>query len=238
MSDIETSITQQSNVLETKAEELAAGQGPPAEAGKESTPRPEEPAAIGAPQQDEPDEGGKKHPISAEKLAANRANAQRSTGPRTPEGKENSKYNAVTHGLTARYFPAVIQRGSVEWQEFEALRVSLIEHYRPMTAAEELLLEKITIEYVRYRRLVEREQEVCVAWLSVYLDVTNRMARYQTAINRQLFEAMEKLEELQSKRKEEQRSSAAKESVRSSQNEPTSEANDERKPPRRSRLWG
>ena len=36
--------------------------------------------------------------ISAAKLEANRRNAQKSTGPRTEEGKNRSKLNAVTHG--------------------------------------------------------------------------------------------------------------------------------------------
>ena len=44
----------------------------------------------------------KLHTPSPEKLAANQANAQLSTGPKTPEGKRNSSLNAVKHGLTAR----------------------------------------------------------------------------------------------------------------------------------------
>jgi hypothetical protein len=40
--------------------------------------------------------------ISGARLAANRANAQLSTGPRTPEGKAKSSLNPVKTGLTAR----------------------------------------------------------------------------------------------------------------------------------------
>ena len=38
---------------------------------------------------------------SAARIAANRQNAQRSSGPRTAEGKASSKRNALKHGLTA-----------------------------------------------------------------------------------------------------------------------------------------
>src|SRR5579864_814594 len=43
-------------------------------------------------------------PISEEQLAANRANAAKSTGPRTPEGKARSARNSRAHGFTASTF--------------------------------------------------------------------------------------------------------------------------------------
>src|SRR4051794_30336821 len=48
------------------------------------------------------DPGAKpKREISPARLAANRANAKRSTGPRTPEGKAVSKLNGLVHGMRA-----------------------------------------------------------------------------------------------------------------------------------------
>ena len=44
----------------------------------------------------------KLHTPSPEKIAANQANAQLSTGPKTPAGKKASSRNALKHGLTAR----------------------------------------------------------------------------------------------------------------------------------------
>jgi len=40
--------------------------------------------------------------VSARKRAANRANAQRSTGPRTAAGKAHSALNALVHGVLSR----------------------------------------------------------------------------------------------------------------------------------------
>src|SRR5271157_3560755 len=47
------------------------------------------------------------HTVSPEQLAANRANAASSTGPRTPEGKLRSSQNARKHGFTATSFAVV-----------------------------------------------------------------------------------------------------------------------------------
>jgi len=43
-----------------------------------------------------------KRPISERRLQANRANAQRSTGPRTEAGKAASRRNALKHGILSR----------------------------------------------------------------------------------------------------------------------------------------
>ena len=58
---------------------------------------------------------------SPAQLAANAANAQHSTGPRTPEGKTRSSQNASKHGLTAREI--VIAPG--EQEEFDDLLADL-----------------------------------------------------------------------------------------------------------------
>ena len=43
-----------------------------------------------------------KRPISEARLRANRENAQKSTGPRTPEGKQRSSLNGTRHGILAQ----------------------------------------------------------------------------------------------------------------------------------------
>lgn len=202
MSEVDLSTSEQSGALETDAAVLTAEEAQPAAADQRGGATPlEEPPATPASSPDSPVEEEEKRAISPRKLAANRANAQCSTGPTTSEGKEKSKLNAVKHGLTARYFPAVIQAGTTEWEQFEAVRTDLYDFYQPADPIEELLVEKITVEYLRYRRLVEREEVLCAANRPYFLDIVNKLARYQTAINRQLFEAMRELERLQARRK-------------------------------------
>jgi hypothetical protein len=203
MSKVELNTARQSGTLETDAVVLTANEALPAATGQGSgaTLPPKEPPVTEASSPDSPIEEEGKRAISPRKLAANRANAKRSTGPTTPEGKEKSKFNAVQHGFTARYFPAVIQAGTAEWEQFETVRTDLYGFYRPADPLEELMVEKVTMEYVRYRRLVEREQVLCAHNRPHFLDIVNKLARYQTAINRQLFEAMRELERLQARRK-------------------------------------
>jgi len=49
----------------------------------------------------------RKPSVSEIQLAANRANAAHSTGPRTPSGKARSAQNARKHGFTASTFAVV-----------------------------------------------------------------------------------------------------------------------------------
>jgi hypothetical protein len=71
---------------------------------------------------------------SLARLAANRANALRSTGPRTPAGLEVSRSNALVHGLSAR---AVVIRGesAAQWEAFRDTTVNDLAAVGPVEAA-------------------------------------------------------------------------------------------------------
>src|SRR5512135_3167790 len=80
--------------------------------------------------------------ISPRRLAANRANAARSTGPRTPEGKARSAQNARKHGFTAANF-AVIRLEDLD--SIAKLRDDLIAVYQPVNSQELFAIERIAL---------------------------------------------------------------------------------------------
>jgi hypothetical protein len=64
---------------------------------------------------------------SEKQIEANRANAQLSTGPRTPEGRQASSANAITTGLTATRIFVAPEDGDA----FEAMKSALIAELAP-----------------------------------------------------------------------------------------------------------
>ena len=89
-----------------------------------------------------------KRPISARQLAANRANAQKSTGPRTPAGREAVSLNALKHGLTGsfRLLPGE------DPATHAAFCRELIEEFAPANALEFNLAQTITNDLWRLSR--------------------------------------------------------------------------------------
>ena len=83
-----------------------------------------------------------KTPISQKRLAANRANAVRSTGPRTAGGKARSAQNARRHGFTASSF-AVLRIEDVN--ELSILRAEAIHVYAPVNSEELFAVERIAL---------------------------------------------------------------------------------------------
>ena len=83
-----------------------------------------------------------KKPVSPKRLAANRANAARSTGPRSAQGKARSAQNSRKHGFTASVFAVVRLE---ELDEVARLREDLIACYRPVNSQELFAIERIAL---------------------------------------------------------------------------------------------
>src|SRR5438270_2885010 len=72
-------------------------------------------------------------------IAANRRNAQKSTGPRTPEGKARVARNSLKHGLRAEKYRFFGESLKPPEHYIECVR----EHFRPTTELEEALALEI-----------------------------------------------------------------------------------------------
>ncbi len=81
-------------------------------------------------------------PITEKQFAANRANAAKGTGPRTPEGRIRSACNARFHGFTAFNYDVVRLE---DLQEIAHLKTDLTAVCRPVNSRELFALERIAL---------------------------------------------------------------------------------------------
>src|SRR5262245_57541131 len=90
---------------------------------------------------------------SPRKVAANRANARFSTGPKTEAGKNRSKRNRLRHGLRAQeiVLPQETQA------EFERLRADLVVRHQPVGPMEHWLVQRIAVCLWRSQRAIRCE---------------------------------------------------------------------------------
>lgn len=82
--------------------------------------------------------------MTSAKLAANRANARKCTGPRTPEGKRRVTLNALKHGRyarTAKLLQAGADAGLLAW-----IRSQIVACYQPQGERGQQAAEQLTRE--------------------------------------------------------------------------------------------
>ena len=90
---------------------------------------------------------------SERQIAANRRNAQRSTGPRSPEGREISSRNSQQHGVLSQRVTTDVEENEI----YERMLNSLMEEYGPRSETEILLVERLANLFWRERRLIQTE---------------------------------------------------------------------------------
>lgn len=139
-------------------------------------------------------------------IAANKRNAQKSTGPMTEEGRRRSSRNALKHGLTAEQ----VTINKEEARQFQAFRDDVLANLSPEGAIEEQLAERIAICWWRLRRVYCLEVGILRAgenpgpyFISEMMigEKFQRLSRYEIAIERSLHRALHELERWQARRK-------------------------------------
>ncbi len=92
---------------------------------------------------------------SEAQVLANRCNAQKSTGPRTPEGKAVVSQNAVKHGLLAKQAVIVGEDPG----EYEFYRDQMVGELGPVGLVESMLAERVVSLSWRLRRAERLQNE-------------------------------------------------------------------------------
>jgi hypothetical protein len=142
--------------------------------------------------------------VSAQKLEANKKNAQKSTGPRTEDGKAKSAANSYVHGFFAKHLFPTAEQAAKDKSDYLAVANGVRNDYQPVGYWENFWVEKISTEALRIARLLGYEQTVMMSWSNPFWESpADKILRYQTTANRRLTEAIEQLERLQAKRKAE-----------------------------------
>src|ERR1700746_2261565 len=115
-------------------------------------------------------------------------------GPRSPNGKERSKYNAVKHGI----FSKVIVLEGEPRGTFDKLLSGLFSDLQPVGELERILVEKIATLVWRYRRLIVTEAKDSKTTFFSDADETrwnkDNLLRYEASIERALDRALTTLE--------------------------------------------
>lgn len=134
---------------------------------------------------------------TAKKTAANRRNALRSTGPRTPAGKDRVSLNALRHGLRAEdavlpYLERV--------QDWENHRAGLLAALAPVGNLEALLAERVALNSWRLQRVARFERENVALKLEPHerepfdADVDVEKAKKELSVLREVLHVFEKVD--------------------------------------------
>jgi hypothetical protein len=110
---------------------------------------------------------------SVAQLTANRSNAQRSTGPRTEQGKAASRFNALKYGIEAR---SLVIPGE-DPTELEALALEYHQQFDPVGPLEDYLVQTIVQADWNRRRYTRVEAQI------FQLLLANRNAPAETSLD-------------------------------------------------------
>jgi hypothetical protein len=140
----------------------------------------------------------KNHMATIHQIDANRRNALKSTGPKTPEGKAAVRMNSLRHGLRAR---TVVLPGENR-EEFNQLCDDLEREWTPQSRTAKFYLEQMAVSQWKLTRMEVAEAGIFKEALSakVQLPLLDRLWQAQCRLERSYARAQRELERLQAYR--------------------------------------
>lgn len=152
--------------------------------------------------------------LSQKQLEANRQNSKLG-GVKTEEGKAVSRYNAIKHGLLSR---EVLLEGEDE-ETLISMGKKLRTELKPMAELELILVDRITANVWRLKRVMQMEREMMdnsrkstfgeglqklgqtlTHYDIAHNDVYGKLIRYESSIERGIYKALHELQRLQATR--------------------------------------
>lgn len=138
-------------------------------------------------------------------IAANRVNALKSTGPKTPAGRQRSSRNAVKWGLFSQHV-VLTDQDAREWEELSSRIRALL---RPADPIEEMLVDEVIANWFRLSRCLRIDGGLFRAF-STYqgracglgtafaqaarLDCFGKLSRYEQHLERKLALSLQRLQ--------------------------------------------
>ena len=116
--------------------------------------------------------------ISQKQIEANRRNAQKCTGPNTPEGKAASRRNALAHGMRAEH----LLLDGEDPEVFSTLSHHLIDELAPEGTFETELVDQMANLIWRARR-IPRFETALMVWMQTWCEVfASRLVKFHRGI--------------------------------------------------------
>jgi hypothetical protein len=129
---------------------------------------------------------------------ANRRNAQKSTGPKTPEGKAAVSMNALRHGLRAR---TVVLPGE-DREEFNHLCDDLEVEWHPQSRTEQFYVEQMAVSQWKLIRMEVSEVNIFkdADGAKTQISLLDRLWQAECRLERSYSRAQRELQRLQNSR--------------------------------------
>jgi hypothetical protein len=106
-------------------------------------------------------------PYGSARDEVNRANALRSTGPKTEEGKQRSSLNALRHGLTGQ----IVVMPSEDLEAYQNHLKSFTDEYKPEGATEQNLVQALADASWRLNRVAALETNLLTLGMAKEVEI-------------------------------------------------------------------